>query len=104
MQLFSIPLVVGTPQTLTVSMGGTFYQLTLEYRNDPSGGWVLDIDDTSGNAFVHGIPLVTGRDLLRQYRHLGFTTGLFVQTVNEPDAVPTFDNLGADGQLYLVTQ
>jgi uncharacterized protein DUF6983 len=47
--------------------------------------------------------LVTGADLLAQYKHLGFTGALVVQTVSNPDAVPTFANLGDDGQVYWVT-
>lgn len=67
------------------------------------GGWVLQIADQSGNVLVSGIPLVTGANLLAQYAHLGFSGGLYVQTTNNPDAVPTFSNLGSDALLYWVT-
>lgn len=102
-QAFQIPLQVGTPQKMSITLGGTAYQLTLLYRNDPAGGWTVDIDDASSNAIVHGIPLVTGADLLAQYKHLGFTGKLVVQTTSNPDAVPTFANLGGDGQIYWVS-
>jgi hypothetical protein len=98
-----IPLAVGTPQTFGIVMGGTSYQLTLTYKNTDQGGWVLDIDDNAGNQIVHGIPLVTGVDLLKQYKHLGFTGGIWVQTSSDPDAVPTFANLGDDGSIYWVS-
>lgn len=102
---FLIPLQVGTPQTFSVQLGGVTYQLTFLYRNDPGGqgGWTLDIADAANNPIVQGIPLVTGADLLAQYRHLGFTGKLIVQTTSNPDAVPTFANLGNDGRLYWVT-
>lgn len=99
---FEIPLQVGTPQTLTVDLGGTTYKLTVLYRNTTDGGWTLDIDDAFDNPVVHGIPFVTGADLLGQYPHMNFGGGLFVQTANDPDAVPTFSGLGSTGLLYWV--
>lgn len=99
---YQIPLQVGTPQKMSVALGGITYQLSFLYRNDPAGGWCVDIDDSSGNPILHGVPLVTGADLLAQYRHLGFTGKLVVQTTSNPDAVPTFSNLGSDGQVYWV--
>ena len=95
----------GLPQTFQITLSGTVYILTVRYRNDPAGmgGWVLDIADASSNDIVTGIPLVTGANLLEQYAYLGFVGGLYVQTGSDPDAVPTFDNLGGDGQLYYVT-
>ena len=95
----------GMPQTFQITLSGTVYTLTVQYRNDPGGmgGWVLDIADSSGNDIVTGIPLVTGANLLAQYAYLGFIGGLYVQTGSDPDAVPTFANLGGDAQLYYVT-
>lgn len=103
--VFTIPLQVGTPQTFSISLGGITYQLTFLYRNDTSGlgGWTVDIADSSGNPIAQSIPLVTGADLLAQYKHLGFTGSLVVQTTSDPDAVPTFDNLGDDGQVYWIS-
>lgn len=100
--IFPIPLAVGVPQTFPIQLGGSQYQLTLLYRNITDGGWVLDIADANGTPIVQGIPLVTGADLLAQYKHLGFTGALVCQTTSNPDAVPTFTNLGDDGQLYWV--
>lgn len=102
--VFTVPLQVGKPQTFSIALGGITYQLAFLYRNDTAGlgGWTLDIADASGNPVAQGIPLVTGADLLAQYKHLGFTGSLIVQTTSNPDAVPTFDNLGDDGQVYWV--
>jgi len=104
--VFEIPLQVGMPQTITgIQLGATTYQMTFLYRNDTSGlgGWTVDIFDASGNPILQGVPLVTGADLLAQYPHLGFTGSLIVQTTSNPDAVPTFANLGSDGVVYWVT-
>jgi len=49
------------------------------------------------------VPLVTGANLLKKYAYLGFVGALWVQTLDNPDAVPTFQNLGSDGQLFYVT-
>ncbi len=100
---YQIPLQPGTPQALSVILGGITYQLTFLYRNDPAAGWTVDIADAAANPIVQGIPLVTGADLLAQYGHLGFGGKLVVQTTNNPDAVPTFENLGKDAQIYWVT-
>lgn len=101
---FKIPLQqVGVPQKFGITLGGVSYQFTLRYRNIDQGGWILDIADAGGNPIVNGIPLVTGADLVAQYKHLGFGGRLHVQTTSDPDAVPTFDNLGDDALLWWVT-
>lgn len=99
---FSIPLQVGQPQRCQVTLGQVPYRFTLRYRNIDQGGWFLDIADQNGNPLVSGIPLVTGADLLAQYPHLNFGGKLIVATTSIPDAVPTFENLGADAVLYWV--
>lgn len=94
----------GVPQNFQVVLGGVLYNMTLMYRDcEDLGGWVLDIADSGGNALVNGIPLVTGIDLLESYPDMDFGGSLVVSTQSDPDAVPTFDNLGGDGQLYWVT-
>jgi hypothetical protein len=99
---YTVPLQA-QPQTLTVSFSGVTYNLTVQYRNTAMGGWVLDIADSNNNPIVQGIPLVTGANLLDQFAYLGFVGTLWVQTLDDPDAVPTFDNLGTDGLLWYVT-
>ncbi len=100
---FEIPLT-STPQTFTISLSGTEYRLTVQWRNADGAGWILDIADTSNNPIIEGIPLVTGVNLLEQYAYLGFTGVLWVQTTADPDAVPTFDNLGVGSHLYWYTE
>lgn len=102
---YEIPLQVGVPQGFSIALSGVTYQLTFLYRNDTSGlgGWTVDIADDNGNPILQGVPLVTGADLLAQYKHLGFGGSLIVQTTSDPNAVPTFENLGDDGQVYWVT-
>ncbi|MHA6574564.1 phage baseplate plug family protein [Pseudomonas yamanorum] len=96
---FEIPLSPD-PQTFSISLSGIDYRLTVQWRNADQAGWVLDIADTSANPIIQGIPLVTGVNLLEQYAYLGFAGVLWVQTTADPDAVPTFDNLGVGSHLY----
>lgn len=99
---FTIPLQA-QPQTFSIILSGVTYNFTLLYRNVDMGGWCLDIADANNVPIVQGIPLVTGANLLAQYTYLGFVGTLWVQTQSDPDAVPTFANLGTDGLLYYVT-
>jgi hypothetical protein len=106
MQAFEIPLVP-SPQRFAVQLGGTGYSLTFQFRNaglpEAGGTWVVDIGDSLGNPLVCGIPLVTGADLLAQYAYLNFGGALVVTSDGDPDAVPTFDNLGITSHLYWVS-
>lgn len=98
---YNIPLTP-TPQTFQISLGGTPYVLTLQWRGD--AGWILDIADASNNAILSGIPLVTGCDLLAQYAYLGFPGQLWViSNGGDPSPVPTFTNLGISNSLLFVT-
>lgn len=100
--IFQLPLQ-NTPQTFTTTLSGIIYTLTLQYQNVVQGGWTLDIGDVNNIPILQGIPLVTGVNLLGKYNYLGFLGGLYVQTTTDPDAVPTFQNIGIDGQVYYVT-
>jgi predicted Zn-dependent protease with MMP-like domain len=107
---YTLPLQPNA-QVFTVPLSGVTYTLTFNYRDVPSwlatladqGGWVMDIGDSQNNAIIQGIPLVTGANLLAQYAYLGFVGTLWVQTLSDPDAVPTYQNLGSDGLVFYVT-
>jgi hypothetical protein len=97
---FEIPLSA-TPQTLSVSLVGVTYNLTVKW-NDISRAWVIDLYDQNDNLIVGGIPMVTGEDLLEPYGYLKIGGQLIVQTDTDTLAVPTFDNLGATSHLYFI--
>jgi predicted Zn-dependent protease with MMP-like domain len=107
---FTVPLQPN-PQQFTIQLSGVTYTITLNYRQVPAwvgiepaiGGWVMDIGDSNNNPIIQGIPLVTGANLLGKYTYLGFVGTLWVQTLNDPDAVPTYKNLGTDGLVFYVT-
>lgn len=106
MATYEIPLSPA-PQVFDIVLAGVAYTLTLQWRDAPQAGWVLDIalqsQEQAGTPLVRGIPLVTGADLLAQYGYLSFGGSLIVQTDHNPDAVPTFDNLGTEAHLYFIT-
>lgn len=102
MAIFEVPLTP-KPQRFFIALAGVNYQLTVQWRAADEAGWTLDIADAQSVPIVEGIPLVTGADLLGQYGYLGFGGQLRVQTDTDPDAVPTFTNLGGASHLYFVT-
>lgn len=97
-----IPLSA-TPQSFSITLSGGSYWLSVAYVAADQGGWVLDIADSQKVPILSGLPLVTGANLLDQYDYLGLPGRLWVQTLSDPDAVPTFDNLGGDAKLLWVT-
>lgn len=99
---YEIPLAPSQPVDFSITLGTTIYAMSLRWRDADQGGWVLDIYDVNNNPLVCGIPLVTGLDLLMQYKHLGFIGSLVVLTDGDAYAVPTFDSLGASTRLYFV--
>jgi hypothetical protein len=102
-----IPTESGHPFNETVTWGGVAYTLFFKW-NTVTQCWQLDIYDVDGiTPILIGLPIVTGTDLLGQFGYipLATTTVITVMTTgpfNSPDSVPTFDNLGTDGHVYLV--
>jgi len=99
---FEVPLNP-EPQRFTITLGGVDYRLTVQYRQAGGIGWVLDIADANNQPLASGIPLVTGVDLLAQYRHLEFGGRLWVQGAADPDDVPTYEDLGIGSHVFWVT-
>lgn len=102
MAIYEIPLAPQNQQ-FTIQLGTVEYTLTTTYRDASEAGWVLDIADASGNPILAGVPLITGADLLEQYRYLGLGGSLYVATDGNPDEAPSFDALGGPSRLYWVT-
>jgi hypothetical protein len=108
-----IPTFAGRPfserVTLPVPYGATTTFTLQFYWNKRAQCWVVDfLDSTAQYKILCGVPLVTGADLLEQflYLDLGRNAFLTVMTIGpglSPDTVPTFNNLGIDGHLYLTT-
>lgn len=93
---------MGVPQKFAVSLGGEVYNLNI-YWNTVNQTWMLDINDSGNTPIVNGIQLVTGIGLLHQYQYLGFPGDMFIQTTNDPDALPTYSGMGINSNLYFTT-
>jgi hypothetical protein len=100
MTAYEIPLSA-VPQTMLLSIGGIDYRITVRW-NDALGAWLMDLAAGSGASILLGVPLVTGCDLLEQYRHLNIGGSLYVQSDSDLMAMPTADNLGSTSHLYFV--
>ena len=98
---YTIPLT-SAQQQIQISLGGIVYTLTVKW-NTVADCWVIDIANQNGVNIVTGIPLVTGCDLLGQYKYLNLGGSLICQTDFDSAAVPTYQNLGSNSQLYFVT-
>ena len=101
MAVYSIPLRPMAPAIYPLEIGGKTWNLRTKFADAPGGGWALDISDVAGSPVVRGIPVVTGRDLLGQYPHLGFGFKLYALTDGDPSAVPTWENFGVASHLYV---
>jgi hypothetical protein len=90
------------PQRLITTLGTVTYNLRTRWSN-PSNCWLLDIADVDNNLIIGGIPMITGADLLEQYRYLGFVGSLFAySTDGPPDMVPTLIGLGITAQVAYI--
>lgn len=97
-----IPVTAGTPQRFTITLSGVEYQMTLRF-NQFLAAWVLNLGLPDGTALIDGLTLVTGEDLLAQYRHLGIPGSLTVVGDADVDSMPTFAQFGTDSHfLYTV--
>lgn len=81
-------------------------QLTMVNRyNAKIESWVIDIlDGVTGQLLIPSMPLVTGIDLLGQYKYLGIPGQLIVSTIGDFGAVPNLENLGKQSNLFYVIE
>lgn len=100
---FLIPLQ-SIPQQFQISLAGVVYILTVKWNAADDAGWEFDLADAdSGDTLCAGQPLITGADCLSGLEYLGIGGQLWVYTNGQPDAVPSFTNLGTDCNLFFVT-
>jgi hypothetical protein len=102
-RLFRIPLI-NEPQIFDIDLAERAYQMICRY-NPEMPAWQLCIrDGITQQPLITCMPLVTGVDLLSQYRHVGIPGTLFCYTEGNADAPPTLENLGIEGQLYYLVE
>lgn len=101
MNVTEIPLSPDN-QLFRIQLAETTYTLRVIWRD--SAGWILDVQDSSGEPLLSGVPLVTGVNLLEQYPQLGINGALLVGCdVGAPDE-PTKTNLGTHSHLIFVQE
>ena len=101
MPIFRIP-VTSSNQEFNVILDGIRYALNL-YWNKPMMLWVLDFKNTdTGEMLANGVPMVTGCDVLEQFKYLGFTGSLvaYLDSSLEP---PKHADLDGGGRFYFIT-
>ena len=110
MPVYEIPLVPGVPTVRTMVIANQHMRLRFAFAavggfedgdDAEEGGWFLDMSATDGTPILCGVPLVTGEDIFAQFPDLGLPV-TWVITDGEPDAVPTWDNLGTLAHIYFV--
>lgn len=88
-------------QRFSISVAGQSLQMAVTWR---AAFWCLDIMDSTGADLIKGIPLITGANLLAQYRYLGLSFSLYVNCDDPANDNPTQTDLGIKSHLYAVTE
>jgi hypothetical protein len=102
MTWYLIPLING-PQSFQIALAGVNYILTVKWNDCTDAGWQFDLQLADDNSYlVAGQPFVTGCNLLAGLDYLDLGGMLIVYTNGDETAVPTFDSLGNESNLYFV--
>ena len=96
----TIPLST-VPQGFDIVLAGRRVRIVTRYFSAQDAGWTLDITEPDGAMIVAGVPIVTGDDLLRGYKHL-LTGSLYYVGKSDVLTPPAWGTLGADGELVYV--
>ncbi len=102
MTIFEFPLSPNAQQ-MTVPIGGSELTFRFAWADSPDGGWFVDISRLDGTPLVRGLPLTAGENVLQKFDYLGIGGAIYVQTDADPLIEPTYDNLGLNGRVLLVT-
>lgn len=102
MATFEFPLSPNAQQ-MTVPIGERELTFRFAWADSPDGGWFMDISSLDGTPLARGLPLTAGENILQQLDYLGIGGEIRVQTDADPLVEPTYDNLGLNGRVLLVT-
>jgi hypothetical protein len=104
MRLYEIPVQPRRNQRLRISLGGTFYWLTLTW-NAYAGCWQLHIDSDQEVRLLSSLAVVTGLNILEQFDYLNIGNGgMMVAQADHahPDDIPAWENLGETTHLFWI--
>lgn len=99
--VYEIPLIAKA-QTFKISLAGVYYWLTVKF-NSYSSNWNISIADVNKVVLLDNIPLLSGVNLLEQFKHFNIGGTLICKTDNAVDANPTYNNLGGLSHVYFIT-
>lgn len=103
MNWFLVPLING-PQQFDISLAGANYTFVVKWNDADEAGWQFDLLDSDTSTYLcAGQPLITGANLLAGLEYLGVGGSLVVYTNGDAGAVPTFDSLGLNSNLFFLT-
>jgi len=100
MAVINIPLT-NQNQTIQVTLLNVTYTMTLLW-NQYANCWMLDINDVNNNPILNSIPLLAGRDLLKQFFYLNIGGSLITYNTSNPMHPPGYLDLGVSSFLYYI--
>lgn len=99
-QVFRIPLT-NVPQRFEIELGNNDVIIVSRYNNI-SKCWFLDILKSSDETpLIMNLQVVAGCDLLSQHKHI-IDGAMVAVTDGDTHANPTYENIGAQANLYYV--
>lgn len=100
--ILTIPMPDGTLpwSEFRSSISGVIYTIRIRY-NVRSQRYVMQIEDSSGNVILAGIPILIERSLIGQYPTLAIPPGvLFATDDSGQEQQPTQNSFGVDHTLW----
>jgi hypothetical protein len=99
--VYEVPFT-NRPQVLSTRLAGNRYSMKLIW-NVYTDCWIVDIYTEEGIALLCGMAIVTGADLLAQFRYLEIGGQLFATTDHtRGNMPPTFTDLGITGHVFFL--
>jgi hypothetical protein len=100
MSIYNLP-VTNQNQTFQVTLNNVTYTLKLLW-NQFANCWMLDINDVNNNPLLNSIPLLAGRDLLKQFNYKNIGGYLITYNSSNPLIPPGYSDLGATSFLQFI--
>ena len=91
--------LIQQPEIFKISLDGVRYNVK-KYWNDYAQYWVMDFSDVNNNKLLSGVPLVSGVDILGQFKHLGLTGDLRIISDDGLSVEADYDTIGIKSHLY----
>ena len=100
MTTYQIP-VNNQNQTFQVQLLNVEYTFRIMW-NQFGNCWYLDIGDINNNPLIDSLPLLPGRDILKQFKYLNIGGGLVVYNTSTPLLPPGYNDFGVSSFMYFV--